>query len=372
MEGKQLGSGLTFGFDRDPGKMILYLKKNKTWREFLMFPSQSKQEVDLDRLNDDTIDDYVAFLAEVFPETNLEVITKYLLQYKNVEDALIHLKSFVKSKDSISEDSNFDAIIHLFPECDPDFILGLLASSPESDLFELCDDIIQQLIAIDSKSSIPHQNRRKFRPVSLDQSKTKDNAPISNLSFMEALNTTNEAFEYCAPIRNDSLHRAPVKYDFGVDPPTESAEYYRLLMEGLYDERDELYRKAANAYAQSGLHGKSAASYYSQQARNMLKDIETYKKLAVHATFLAHNADLYSNQLDLHGLAVSEALPIASSFLKHHLREHDRYKQVFIVTGSGRRSQNGVRLRPEVYHLLKSQNWRFNFDSLCLFVVFRK
>lgn len=344
-------------------------------RNVMLFPSEVPQRVPTDKLTDSSIDDYVAFLAEVFPETSLDVIIQYLLQYRNVEETLTHLRSFEQVKESFDLEQNiFDTITELFPECDPDFLLCLMASNSGLDLYELCDLIIQQLNAVDRKP-IPSSHRRK-KFTSITPSTTfvaKDNSVITELSFREALDSQPKSpHGRRSSDSSDNARREPFKYDFGVDPPEESAEHFRILIDSLFEERSNLYIKAAKAFAQSNLHGRSAASYYSQQARNLTTDIEEYRKLAAYATFLVYNPDPYSYQLDLHGLSVAEALPLTSAFLKHHLRDTNRYNQVVIVTGSGRRSKNGIRLRPEVYHLLKTQNWRFNFDSLCLFIVFRK
>lgn len=336
----------------------------------MLFPSKD-QQVDLEKLTDSSIDDQIAFLAEVFPETSLELITKYLLQYRNVEQALSHLRSFEEVKGAIPEESYFEVVLDLFPECDPDFILSLIAAHDGLELSELCDAVIQQLNTAESRPCSGSQRKRKFIPVSQMDFQPKDRLLIPNFTYKEALNAHSKS-----PIilhsHNINDRRAPFKYYFGADPSQESAEYYRSLIDSLFEERNSLYVKAAKAFSHSGFQGKSAASFYSGLARDLTTEIEVYSKLAAHATFLGFNPDPYSNQIDLHGLSVAEALPITSAFLKHHLRDTDKYEHVVIITGSGRRSKNGVRLRPEVYHMLKSQNWRFNFDSLCLFKVFRK
>ena len=161
-------------------------------------------------------------------------------------------------------------------------------------------------------------------------------------------------------------------FDFGCENPDRDHSYYREMVEELNAERSGLFEKAAKSFLFGKLEGSSSAAYYSQQARNINAEIKKYKALAAYATFCFYNSDPFSNKLDLHGLTVQEALPISSAFLKHHLLDFGVFKQVFIITGRGARSKNGIRLKPAIYHLLSGQNWIFNLENESMFVIYRK
>jgi hypothetical protein len=326
-----------------------------------------------DKVNDSNFDDYLAFLCEAFENLDIDIITLYLLKSNDVTDALNGLKTFVLEKESLLSENapKLDGLRELFPECEPDYLSSFICAHQVLNLFELSDLLVEQLVGLTPKPKQKH----KFIPLKDFVMKANLSDNSSQLCYNKSLFYNND---YSTNIhssqfsRNSSTpSRFPFEFDFGCEKPEESHEYYRGLVDELNIERNELFEKAARAFSLSNLEGYSSAAFYSQKARAINADIKKYKALAALTTFSHYNPDPFSSILDLHGLTVNEALPLVSAFIKHHLVDL-KVREVFLITGRGVRSKNGIRLKPAVYHLLKEQKWPFNLENESTFVVYKK
>jgi hypothetical protein len=324
-----------------------------------------------EKVNDSNFDDYLAFLCEAFENLDIDIITLYLLKSYDITDALLGLKTFVLEKESLLTENapKLEGLRELFPECEPDYLSSFVCAHQDLNLFELSDLLVEQLVSLTPKPKQKH----KFVPL-------KDFELISNLSGNSKQLCYNKSLFYnddhSTKIHSFSLNslspsKFPFEFDFGCEKPEETHEYYRGLVDELSIERNELFEKAARAFSLSNLEGYSSAAFYSQKARTINVDIKKYKALAAYTTFSHYNPDPFSNVLDLHGLTVNEALPLASAFIKHHLSDL-KIREVFLITGRGVRSKNGIRLKPAIYHLLKEQKWFFNLKNESTFVVYKK
>lgn len=322
-----------------------------------------------EKVDDSNFDDYLAFLCEAFENLDIDTITLYLLKSRDITDALHRLKSFVIETESgpIENTPKLDGLRELFPECEPDYLSSFVSAHDNLDLFELSNLLVEQLVGLTQKP--------KGKPKYISM---KNFEPLKSNTFADAEQNIPLRYDASYLIRNfpsrftpKSSSSIPFIFDFGCEKPEETHEYYRSLVDDLNIERNELFEKAARSYSHGNLEGYSSASYYSQKARAINAEIKKYKSLAAHATFSYYNHDPISNKLDLHGLTVQEATPLAAAFLKHHLIEL-KAREVYLITGRGARSKNGIKLKPAIYHMLKDQNWFFNLKNESTFVVYKK
>lgn len=321
------------------------------------------------KIHDDNFDDALAFLIELFPDTDVDIVTKILVDCRNLEDSINQLSNFLIVEEEIdSENKNLaEEMVKLFPECDTSFIYSFVGANARMDLCLMVDELIMQLASYSNSPS-----KRKYQPLEeRTESQSLRGKIDPKLSFKDALTEGTDA------PRNTSREEAikiykPFSLSNGCEGPLYDGRHYREIVAELAQRKSELYAKASRAFQAKGLEGKTSAAFYSEQARAINPQIEYYSTLAVHAIFKENNPDAYSNAIDLHHLTISEAISILSSYLYHHFEDQQRYKRIYIVTGSGRRSKNGIRLRPAVYHFLTSNSWRFNFDSLSVFEVFNE
>ncbi|ORZ24803.1 hypothetical protein BCR41DRAFT_289857, partial [Lobosporangium transversale] len=80
-----------------------------------------------------------------------------------------------------------------------------------------------------------------------------------------------------------------------------------------------------------------------------------YNREARDIVFKVNNTFRASNELDLHGLKVKEALEVVSDRIKAFTKDNE--KKLIIIVGRGRNSWDGVpKLRPAVNELLKKYN----------------
>jgi hypothetical protein len=311
----------------------------------------------------------LAFLIELFPDTDVDIVIKILIDCRNLEDSISQLSNFLIVEEEVNDESKSMAeeMVKLFPECDRNFIYSFVGANAEMDLYLMIDELIMQLVEYKNNPS-----KRKYRPleekVELQKLKDKINP---KLSFKDALIEGDDVLKNTTKEETVRTYK-PFSLSKVCESPLHDGRYYRGIVSELIQRRSELYAKASKAFQAKGFEGRTSAAFYSEQARAINPEIEYYSTLAVYAIFKTNNPDAYSNIIDLHHLTISEAISILSSYLHHHFEDQQRYKRIYIVTGSGRRSKNGIRLRPAVYHFLSSNDWRFNFDSLSVFEVFNE
>ncbi|KAF9979249.1 hypothetical protein BGZ73_002517 [Actinomortierella ambigua] len=80
--------------------------------------------------------------------------------------------------------------------------------------------------------------------------------------------------------------------------------------------------------------------------------MERYNELAKNHAFSANNANRPSNELDLHGLHVKEALAVTRKRLDRFIRNKE--PNLIIIVGKGNRSVDGIaRIKPEVTKMMQ-------------------
>ncbi|XP_012280669.1 uncharacterized protein LOC105699863 [Orussus abietinus] len=140
--------------------------------------------------------------------------------------------------------------------------------------------------------------------------------------------------------------------------------------------RNENLNKATQAYRKGN---PNVAAYYSEMAKLHTKNIETANATAA-AAFLAAQgfSSNEANTLDLHYLFVPEALEALDQFLDNHVeilsKSNKRSIDLYIVTGRGARSNNGVsRIKPAVSKRLAARKIRFmDANPGCLKVILNR
>ncbi|KAJ2697184.1 hypothetical protein H4218_004109 [Coemansia sp. IMI 209128] len=142
---------------------------------------------------------------------------------------------------------------------------------------------------------------------------------------------------------------------------TADAAYCRERAAALFAERNELYSKAAHAYARRSARGahSGTALYYSSEGHKCDASARVWRMRAAQAAVAAMRRN-DSNLVDLHGLTRMEALAVVQDELvAWHGR--DRSRPLRIVTGLGSHSVDGrARLHPAVIRVLRDAGWRFS------------
>ncbi|CAI4052891.1 hypothetical protein SKDZ_16G0780 [Saccharomyces kudriavzevii ZP591] len=123
-------------------------------------------------------------------------------------------------------------------------------------------------------------------------------------------------------------------------------EYQRLrkLADEAYKKRDQFSHESQTAYQQGD---KKSAHDLSEKSKAQLKIAEDLNMQAAEYVFVENNADSSSNEIDLHGLYVKEALFILQKRIKF-ATDHNE-SQLNVIVGKGLHSQNGIaKLKPSI------------------------
>lgn len=125
--------------------------------------------------------------------------------------------------------------------------------------------------------------------------------------------------------------------------------------------RQQLYQKASDAI-KKGM--PQVASYYSEVAK-LHKQKYEYANHQAAAAFLSEHSINHNNSkvIDLHYLYVKEAEQALAMFLDCHISHIQQTKQrqefLFIITGRGKNSQDGIsHIKPVVKRKLKERRLR--------------
>lgn len=313
----------------------------------------------------------VARLAEMLPDTAEEDLLDAVLTTQDLDRAFDYITERKRITDP-HQAQIVDELQSLFPKVDRVILTDLVSAFPECNVEEMIDIIIHQLM----KTRISNKTRFTKLNCVNDQS-----APVEVFSNVSSF---REAISLSPPSGNsvpDNKTQIPLdnttvfKYDFGIDDSTDlplESQEYRQMAQDLIERRAVIFGKASAAYQQGGLTGRGYAGYLSSEAASMTSMIEVYNGMAAKKAFTVNNPQIANSlKIDLHGLTVREVEPLLHAYLKHHFYTRES-GQVQIVTGHGRGSSQGARLRPIVYNLLSSFGRPFTFDNYAVFTVFRK
>lgn len=331
------------------------------------------------QMNDETdIDAMMATLTEMLPHTSDDVILDAVLSTGSVEAAYewITERERQSSIEQNVDQSVLQEMLQLFPFVEKSVITEIVAAFPELEVEELIDTVIIQLI-----------RKRKSKYVKVEERQTTEecetvlDAPLSVKSFKDAIavaptvSTKPSSVPKEANNDKEDSKANSFEYDFGVTDQsevTEEPDYYRELAQDLIQVRGVVYSKAAESFQRGGITGKGYSSYLSEEGSALTSRIDKLNAMAAYAALRKFNPKLSnSRSIDLHGLTVKEAEPLVHSFLRHHLVDNETVS-VQIVTGHGRGSSQGARLRPVIYGLLAASRFNFSFDNFAVFTVFRK
>lgn len=152
-----------------------------------------------------------------------------------------------------------------------------------------------------------------------------------------------------------------IENPWAMSDPLGHYETYRAKADQFLKERDEMYRKASDAFRRKE---RSAAAYYSKLGELIGKKYHHANSLAAAALAAAHTDSHSSETLDLHHFRVVEALTVFDLFMDHHIRtlpEHGlQQRSLDVITGRGTHSVNGrPRIKPAVLNRIKKRNLRY-------------
>ncbi|KAJ1962029.1 hypothetical protein GGI12_002890 [Dipsacomyces acuminosporus] len=152
--------------------------------------------------------------------------------------------------------------------------------------------------------------------------------------------------------------------DHNIDP-----QQCRAKAEAFIEKRNELYRKAAEAYSRrksSNNHGATAL-YYSTEGHKYDAKARVWRMRAAQATVAAMKRNS-QNIIDLHGVPRAEAVAIAleeaNAWYTRLKGTDDRLQQhtdtLHIITGLGKHSADGkAHVHPSVVRALREDGWWF-------------
>lgn len=323
---------------------------------------------------DDQVDHMCAMLSELLPDEPDAVILDAILRTKSVMAAfdLIASGKIWRTLESSIDPHLIHDLCSLFPSIDRCSIVNICHLFGNQTRDEIINIIISQFEFGQSKvqrCSLAKLECGRCRP------SCKDTQISSSLSFVEAASSTL-AVNPCDHQNVKSSHEngLPFEFDFGVenpDNPAEDPSFYRQAVQDLISRRGNKFERAAEAFQRGGLTGRAYASYLASDGHDLTPSIEALSAMAALATLRRNNPNLaFSKDLDLHGLTVRESQSLVIAFIRHHLVLGNA-KSVRIITGHGRGSVNGARLRPSVMALLRNSPWSFSFDNFAIFTIFR-
>lgn len=313
------------------------------------------------------IDLMVAILSDMLPDVHVEKLVNAVLITGSVEAAYDFI---VDNEQTEAIMSNIDgALIEelecLFPSVEKKYLANICSAFENASIEELIDTIIVQLTA-----------RKKSSLAQSSPSPGSKHQLVTDATFSKMVRSKSCLAQSALGFRTGkSIKHGGFMYDFGVDDPSsvrmEDYNLYREEAQKLIESQNQYFRRAASKYHQGGLTGSGHAAYLSEEGRKLSKEIDKYNAMAALCIFRQNNPNISTlRTIDLHGLTVKEAEPLIQSYLQHHFVDGDS-NSVQIVTGYGRRSKRGARLKPAVFNLLTTSNYSFAFDNFAVFTVFR-
>ena len=241
------------------------------------------------------------------------------------------------------------------------------------------DDAVLQLQAHQLKADHPTLSQAEIK--ALIQITHFSTANASSLA--EAL-TTRQTNNSKGAIRIEFRHVPP---DLATDETSTPLKHPKLLpseldylsasnaAQSLHFARLQASTQAASAYRKSRsspLYG-GAASYYSQVSRDLAHRAKTMDSIAADALVSSQST---SQQLDLHGVSVKDAVRISREAVtqwwvresEERLREGKKWEQIQggfrIVTGVGKHSEGGRgKIGPAVGGMLVREGWKVEIGS---------
>ncbi|CEP21972.1 Smr domain-containing protein YPL199C [Cyberlindnera jadinii] len=139
------------------------------------------------------------------------------------------------------------------------------------------------------------------------------------------------------------------------------SEYKKLrdLADQAYKKRQQLSAQSQKAYKQGD---GARAKELSEQAKKQMAIGDDYNFKAAEYVFRENNADSDSNEIDLHGLYVKEAIYILKRRIAAGVNRGE--SKLEVIVGKGIHSENGVaKLKPAVEELCNEAGLRSYIDK---------
>lgn len=134
-------------------------------------------------------------------------------------------------------------------------------------------------------------------------------------------------------------------------------QYYRREAKTLAEKRDQSVRSSRQAYKRGdGLKAKE----YSNAGKHYKKLCEDANRSAANAIFIQNNENRPLTEIDLHGLFVNEAIEKLSECVIEAISIDVR--QLDVIVGRGRHSEDGPKLKPSVEQFAKENSISCSFN----------
>lgn len=145
------------------------------------------------------------------------------------------------------------------------------------------------------------------------------------------------------------------------------SEYTKLRgkAEELYEKKNKLSQQSQNAYQ---LGDKQKAHELSEQLKKLVAEAENYNRQAAEYVFRENNADLASDEIDLHGLYVKEAEWIMQKRISQCMKTNQLHLRV--IVGKGIHSEHHIaKLKPAIDNLCRESGLKHYIDPKNLGVL---
>jgi DNA-nicking Smr family endonuclease len=144
-----------------------------------------------------------------------------------------------------------------------------------------------------------------------------------------------------------------------------------------YREQAQFYSTKSNVYSQQSQQAFKRGD--KQLAKTLSKQSKKFKSLAIEENqaaakkiFEFHNANKNNNEVDLHGLFVSEAIEFLSKRVDTAVSSNQ--SKLIVIVGRGLHSQGGPKVKPAVIKFAKQHEIQHDLDSPnagCITFLFR-
>lgn len=333
---------------------------------------------------EDDFDSKYALLFDSFPETDSEVIMRALcesdgdlhnafnwilahnagLEDEEFFDAYDDYAEFVSGSSSGEWPDEVYALQMEFPTVDGDYLHQFYLLHSHLDIVELVRLLKEQLelhenTCEDLTTFIPVRKKARVKRQRLPLSTGM--SPTPTFKFVDgSRGMLTDILEILLP-DDDSIDLDEIINS------EKSAEELRKEADSLLQEIRDLFNRVSRSNASSGAFSSNPiAQFYFTEVSSLKRRRDRLQLQAALRTFMEKNPNLGDPNcriVDLHGLTVKEALKIAE-----YLLQRESWP-LSLVTGKGKHSQSGAKLRPAIYDFLRSRGVTFRVESSNVFII---
>lgn len=217
------------------------------------------------------------------------------------------------------------------------------------DIFVSCNCSFEDTVKT-LQEALPADDVENKRRVVAQQAAVQDKYQTRDNAQSQEFSERHESIENSIGIENP----------WDLSDPKDAYNKYRGKADEFLKERDEMYRRANDAFRRKE---RSVAAYYSKLGEVHGKKFHHASAMAAAALAAAHTNLHSSDTLDLHHFKVVEAVTVFDLFMDYHIRilpENGLQQQSLdIITGRGTHSVNGKpRIKPAIMNRAKKRNLR--------------